>query len=326
MASSASGFGLRTIEPRNVIEGALQGIAVPIGARSVAEQTTQVRFAGNLNAAGALPGGGSVLNLSSTTTAGFSLIAGATVPAGAGNLLETASLLTEIEDPAVWAVILQIEAGNQCPHPTFTFRNFFGYNRFMKMSFQQQGDPTYAKPEGHGIPNQDDFYMKQGVRSKLPVASYIETARSKAGYDFRFVKIVRPADAFVAGIREIDMKQALLKAYRAQANHFVVCAGALQSAVISSKLEYVAMRNIVDIPDDDDPPLPYSLRNPHMIVVELDETDAEEMEGALQENDAIRNRRGMGTAASRPDAPAGARIQCGVCGENTPSNKIWRMR
>ncbi len=91
------GFGVD--DDYNVIEGALRGISVPIGARSVAEQTSQVRFAGNLNAAGALPGGGSVFNISSTTTAGFSLIAGATVPAGAGNLLETTSLLTEIEDP-----------------------------------------------------------------------------------------------------------------------------------------------------------------------------------------------------------------------------------
>ncbi len=102
------GFGVD--DDFNVIEGALQGIAVPIGARSVAEQTSQVRFAGNLNAAGALPGGGSVIDLTATTTAGFSLIAGATVPAGAGNLLETTSLLSEIEDP------LQVGSGS----PLFT--------------------------------------------------------------------------------------------------------------------------------------------------------------------------------------------------------------
>ncbi len=91
------GFGVD--DDFNVIEGALQGISVPIGARSVAEQTTQVRFAGNLNAAGDLPAGGSVLNLTATTGSGLSLIAGATVPAGPGNLLEATSLLTEIEDP-----------------------------------------------------------------------------------------------------------------------------------------------------------------------------------------------------------------------------------
>ncbi len=91
------GFGVD--DDFNIVEGSLQSITIPIGARSVAEQTTQVRFAGNLNAAGNLPGGGSVFDLTSTTTAGFSLIAGASVPPGAGNALEATSLLTEIEDP-----------------------------------------------------------------------------------------------------------------------------------------------------------------------------------------------------------------------------------
>ena len=43
----------------------------------------------------------------------------------------------EIKDPVVWAVILQIDAGNSRPHPIFTFRNFFGFNRLIKMSFQE---------------------------------------------------------------------------------------------------------------------------------------------------------------------------------------------
>ena len=73
------------------------------------------------------------------------------------------------------------------------------------------------------------------------------------------------------------------------------------------------MRNNVDIPDDDEPPLPYSLRNPDMVVADLDETDAEEMERAVHDNDAIRAKRGMGTAARRSDAPAGTRVKCGIC-------------
>ncbi|MEN0019338.1 MAG: flagellar hook-basal body complex protein, partial [Planctomycetota bacterium] len=80
-------------------EGQLQPLSIPIGARSIAEQTTQVRFSGNLNADGNLPASGTVTTLSATTGAGLSLIAGATVPPTPGNVLEATSLLTEIEDP-----------------------------------------------------------------------------------------------------------------------------------------------------------------------------------------------------------------------------------
>lgn len=97
------GFGVD--DANNIVEGALQPINIPIGARSVAEQTTTVRFAGNLNAAGPLPGGGSIFGIGATTSAGFRLIGAATNPAGPGNLLEATSLMSEIEDP------LQIGSG-----------------------------------------------------------------------------------------------------------------------------------------------------------------------------------------------------------------------
>ncbi len=79
--------------------GTLERINVPIGALTIAEATTTVNMSGNLNASGTVATTGSSHTLDSTTAAGFSLIAGATTPATAPNVLETTSLLGEIEDP-----------------------------------------------------------------------------------------------------------------------------------------------------------------------------------------------------------------------------------
>ncbi|MCW5753477.1 MAG: flagellar hook-basal body complex protein [Phycisphaeraceae bacterium] len=83
-----------------VQSGALVPLNIPLGQLRVAEATSEVRLTGNLNASGALPVGGSVLDLGATPTSGFGLITGATVPPTAPNVLETTSLLTEIADPA----------------------------------------------------------------------------------------------------------------------------------------------------------------------------------------------------------------------------------
>lgn len=83
----------------NLATGALTDLTIPLGALTIAEATTSVRFAGNLNAAGTLPSQGASIQLGGTSTAGLGLIAGATVVPAAGNVLETTSLLTEIEDP-----------------------------------------------------------------------------------------------------------------------------------------------------------------------------------------------------------------------------------
>lgn len=79
--------------------GTLAPINIPIGQLTIAEPTTTVRVTGNLNASGSPATRGSVLRLGATSTAGFGVIAGATVPPTAPNVLETTSLLTEIEDP-----------------------------------------------------------------------------------------------------------------------------------------------------------------------------------------------------------------------------------
>lgn len=78
----------------------LRPLSIPLGKLTVAEASTTATIAGNLDAGGELPSGGSVTTLGSSVLGGFGLIAGATVPAGPGNVLEPTSLVTEILDPA----------------------------------------------------------------------------------------------------------------------------------------------------------------------------------------------------------------------------------
>lgn len=84
----------------NIQRGTLTGISIPLGELTIAEATTVTRFSGNLNAGGAAATRGSEVTLGSSATEGFGLIAGATVAPGGSNVLETTSLLGEIEDPA----------------------------------------------------------------------------------------------------------------------------------------------------------------------------------------------------------------------------------
>ncbi len=91
------GYGVD--EQFNIIPGVLAPVALPLGALTIVEPTTNVRFAGNLNANGALPTGGSILGLSGTATTGFRTIASAAPAPTAPNLLETTTRLIDIEDP-----------------------------------------------------------------------------------------------------------------------------------------------------------------------------------------------------------------------------------
>ena len=85
----------------NVVEGELLPISIPVGQMTIAEATSTVRVAGNLDADGDLPTNGSQHVLGGTAAAGFMTIAGATVPPEAGETLSLSGLLTEIEDPAL---------------------------------------------------------------------------------------------------------------------------------------------------------------------------------------------------------------------------------
>lgn len=91
------GYGIDdafTVQP-----GALVPISIPLGQLRVAEATSRVGLTGNVNASGTLATSGAVYRLGGNGTAGFGLIAGATVPPTAPNVLEETSLLSEIEDP-----------------------------------------------------------------------------------------------------------------------------------------------------------------------------------------------------------------------------------
>lgn len=83
----------------NVDRGTLQPLNLPVGQLTVAEQTQNIRLAGNLNANGALPTSTSLVNLMGSATDGFRALPTAAPAPGAGNLLETATRLIDVEDP-----------------------------------------------------------------------------------------------------------------------------------------------------------------------------------------------------------------------------------
>lgn len=83
----------------NIISGELVGLNIPVGSLTIAEATGNVRFMGNLNAAGDVPTAGSSVLLQGTATGGLGLVSTAAPPPGAGNVLEAASRLLDIEDP-----------------------------------------------------------------------------------------------------------------------------------------------------------------------------------------------------------------------------------
>lgn len=89
-----------------VQRGTLTGISIPIGELTIAEATTVTRFSGNLNAGGVVGSRGTSVDLMASATTGFGLLAGATVPPTGTNVLETTSLLSEIEDPAATGTAL----------------------------------------------------------------------------------------------------------------------------------------------------------------------------------------------------------------------------
>ncbi|MBM4108079.1 MAG: flagellar hook-basal body complex protein [Phycisphaerae bacterium] len=83
----------------NVVRGQLRPMNIPLGSLSIAEATQNVHLSGNLNAGGSLPTRGALIDLMGTATAGLSAVAGASPPPGAGNVLEAATRLVDVEDP-----------------------------------------------------------------------------------------------------------------------------------------------------------------------------------------------------------------------------------
>lgn len=74
----------------------LTPLSINLGGTTVAEATRNVSVSGNFDASGVVAAQGTRLRLSGAQGLGLSLITGATVPPGAGNVVETTSLLTEV--------------------------------------------------------------------------------------------------------------------------------------------------------------------------------------------------------------------------------------
>ncbi|MCB9840371.1 MAG: flagellar hook-basal body complex protein [Phycisphaeraceae bacterium] len=91
------GFGVD--DEFNIVPGTVGDIVVPVGGLTLTQQTRNVAFSGNLNAAGDAATAGASIDLLADADTGFSLITGATITPTPPNVLEGTSLLTEIADP-----------------------------------------------------------------------------------------------------------------------------------------------------------------------------------------------------------------------------------
>ncbi|MEM7622416.1 MAG: flagellar hook-basal body complex protein [Planctomycetota bacterium] len=83
----------------NVQAGAIEPLTVPIGKLSIAEPTTRIAVAGNLNAGGPIAQSGGVTELRVGPSAGLS-VSSTAATAIAPDVVQGASLLTDIIDPA----------------------------------------------------------------------------------------------------------------------------------------------------------------------------------------------------------------------------------
>lgn len=93
------GFGVDS--KFNVNENELTSVKVPVGTMKIAEASTRVRLAGNLNAAGALPSQGSSISILGDATHTLRAITTANPPVAIGNQIQTDTRLVDIEDPAL---------------------------------------------------------------------------------------------------------------------------------------------------------------------------------------------------------------------------------
>jgi len=91
------GYGVD--EAFNIVPGRLVDMSIPTGNMTLAEATSNVRFAGNLNANGDLPTRGSLVELRGTSSAGLVAVAGAVPAPTSPNLVEGVTRLLDLEDP-----------------------------------------------------------------------------------------------------------------------------------------------------------------------------------------------------------------------------------
>lgn len=93
------GYGVN--DAFNIVPGRLGDISIPLGAMTIAEPTRNVRFSGNLDADGPMPGVGSSIALTGTASLGFVAVSGASPAPGAGNRVEGTTRLVDVEDPSL---------------------------------------------------------------------------------------------------------------------------------------------------------------------------------------------------------------------------------
>jgi flagellar hook protein FlgE len=90
----------------NIDRGTLSPLSIPVGQLTIAEQTQNVRLAGNLNANGPLPTSTALIDLLGTATEGLRALPTAVPPPAAGNLIEGTTRLIDVQDPTAPAASL----------------------------------------------------------------------------------------------------------------------------------------------------------------------------------------------------------------------------
>ncbi|MDX2130564.1 MAG: flagellar hook-basal body complex protein [Planctomycetota bacterium] len=92
------GYGVD--ENFNLVTGALGTVSIPLGSMTIAESTSEVRFSGNLDADAAVAAQGARVTIGGSSTAGLRALATAAPAPTLPNVLESATRLLDVEDPA----------------------------------------------------------------------------------------------------------------------------------------------------------------------------------------------------------------------------------
>jgi flagellar hook protein FlgE len=119
LTTSAGGIvqGYGVDEEYNIVEGVLTDVSIPLGVTTIASPTTEVKFAGNLNAGGDVATQGSVTDFET-----FFSDAGATTPATAATTLDSITL-ADLSNPFALGDVITISGatrgGSTIPDRTF---------------------------------------------------------------------------------------------------------------------------------------------------------------------------------------------------------------
>jgi flagellar hook protein FlgE len=148
----------------NIIQGALQNITVPIGQETIAKSTQNVTMNGNLNGAGAVASGSTIL-----TSQAFSTIAG-TVPTGADlltNLVSTAVPPVPLMNVGDVLTLAGTQGGQQLPSNSMTVTATSTVSDLETFMNQSLGiDTTVAEP---GNPTPGTTLQTTGTTAQLTV-------------------------------------------------------------------------------------------------------------------------------------------------------------